>query len=99
MNERSCDVTVDFGSFASGIDGRAAARVEQLVGAADEVIELSRSPYGIEGEYRLCVRTRSASGAQRLFERLKFLLANPVRAPVTVRGPQGTFVAETSDSH
>lgn len=93
MRQTQCDVTVSFGSFAVGIDRRAAAMVEQLVRADRSVTEVTRSASGIEGEYRLCVRTRSRAEAAQLFERLKQSLAEPVKAPVSIQGPQSTFTA------
>lgn len=93
MQHTPCDVSVLFGSFAMGIDRSAAAAVEQLVRDGPEAAEATRSPYGIEGEYLLCIRTRSRSAGAQLFEKLKRTLEKPVRAPVTISGPQGTFTA------
>lgn len=93
MKEAVCEVSVHFGSFATGIDGRAAATVERLIQSDRNVAQVSRSPRGIEGEYTLCVRARSQAAAARLFDRVKQGLAEPVRAPVTVTGPQGSYSA------
>lgn len=95
MPQIDCDVTASFGSFAMGIDRRAAAAIEALVRADPSVTQVTRSPYGIEGEYRLCVGTRSAGDAAKLFERLRQSLREPVRGPVTITGPQGSYSART----
>lgn len=91
-----CAVTVRFGSFAMGIDRKAALRAEQLIGAEAGVTAITRSPPGIEGEYALCVRTASRAVAVRLFDRLRDGLASPVRAPVSITGPGGTFSAPSA---
>lgn len=90
MPQTACDVGVRFGSFATGIDGKAAAAVEQLIAADTAVAEVTRSPRGIEGEYRICVRTRSPAEAAGLVERLKQSVGPRVSAPVTITGPQGS---------
>ena len=90
---QDCSVTISFGSFAMGIDRKAAARAEQIVASDRSVVELTRSRAGIEGEYALCVRTSSRGAALRLFERLRQTFRAPVYAPVSVTGPAGSFSA------
>jgi hypothetical protein len=89
MQDTACEVTVRFGSFATGIDRRAEAIVDQLIRADGSITQVTRSPHGMEGEYTLCVRTASTAAADRLFARLKASLGESLRAPVTVTGPQG----------
>lgn len=88
-----CAVTVRFGSFATGIDRKAALRAERLIRAEAGVTGVTRSPPGIEGEYALCVRTSSRQAAARMFERLRQAFTAPVRAPVSITGPDGRFSA------
>ncbi len=86
-----CDVTVAFGSFAMGIDRRAAARVDRVIRSSQ--IRVTRSAYGREGEYSLCIRVRSTEQAVSLFEKLRESLRVPVRAPVSLRGPHESYSA------
>jgi hypothetical protein len=88
-----CHVTVGLGSFATGIDRGAAARVERLVAADLQVARATRVTLGPEGEYAICVRATSTQAATRLFRALKAALAEPVRAPVVLEGPEGGFRA------
>lgn len=88
-----CDVTIGFGSFATGIDHKAAATVERLVMADRSVTRVTRSPHGREGEYSLCVRTASREHSIKLFETLEKSLREPVDAPVFVNGPGRSFSA------
>lgn len=88
-----CDVIVGFGSFATGIDRKAAERVEQLVAADRRVVSASRVTRGPEGEYAICLRTDSPQAASGLFRSLKAALAEPVLAPVVLEGPEGGFRA------
>lgn len=90
-DQARCDVAVRFGSYAMGIDRGAAAEVERIVAAHATVTGVRRSAAGREGEYELCVATRSAQGAENLFERLKAALpANP-RGPVSIRFGERRF--------
>ncbi len=79
-----CGVTVRFGSYAMGIDRGAAAAVDHLLAESREVKGVSRSAAGREGEYALCVSTRDAAGANRLFERIVALLPPKPRGPISV---------------
>jgi hypothetical protein len=93
MDDTNCNVRVAFGSFATGIDNDAAAAVDQLIRGDPSVVAVARSATGVEGEYALCVRTRSKGAAARLFEALRTRLGRSVQAPVTLTGPQGRYSA------
>lgn len=87
-----CSLTIQFGSFAVGPDRKAAAAIDRLL-RSDASATVTRSPYGREGEYSLCVRTRSQDQAIALFEAVREILRGPVRAPVSVKGPLESFSA------
>lgn len=87
-----CPLTIQFGSFAVGPDRKAAAAIDRLL-RSDESASVTRSPYGREGEYSLCVRTSSKDHAVRLFEAVREILRAGVRAPVSVKGPFESFSA------
>jgi hypothetical protein len=80
----ACGVTVRFGSYAMGIDGGAAAAVDRLLAESREVKGVTRSAAGREGEYVLCVSTRDAASANRLFERIVAVLPSKPRGPINV---------------
>lgn len=86
-----CVLAIHFGSFAVGPDLKAAARVDRILRSSR--IRVTRSAYGREGEYSLCVRVRSTEQAMNLFEKLRESLRMPVRAPVSLRGPRESFSA------
>lgn len=77
-----CALRIAFGSFATGIDRAAAARIERLLEHDPDVSRLGRSGHGPEGEYSLCVDASQAAAA-RLFQRLKSV-AGQVRAPLSI---------------
>jgi hypothetical protein len=81
-----CSVTVRFGSYAMGIDTATAAAVDTLLGDSRDVTVVSRSAEGREGEYVLCVSTRDAEVARRLFERLAALMPARPRGPIMIEG-------------
>ena len=87
----SCSVLVRFGSYAMGIDGAAAAAVDSLVGRERDVVEASRSGFGREGEYALCVRTRTAAGAARLFDAIRAALPAEPRGPIELVAGDRSF--------
>jgi hypothetical protein len=80
----ACGLTVRFGSYAMGIDGGAAVAVERLLRADRGVSSVERKPWGREGEFDLCARTRRVADARRLSERIRSLLPARPRGPITV---------------
>ena len=80
----ACSVTARFGSYAMGIDTATAAAVDTLLAESRDVEEVSRSASGREGEYALCISTRDAAAAARLFDRISALLPPRPRGPVSV---------------
>jgi len=83
-----CDLTVSFGSYAMGIDGRALAAVRKILGdrAVTSVEEIGRGP---EGEIALCARTGRPADAKRLFNRIRAVLPAAPRGPIAVRTDSG----------
>jgi hypothetical protein len=80
----ACGLTVRFGSYAMGIDGGAAVAVERLLRADRGVNSVERKPWGREGEFDLCARTRRVADARRLSTRIRGLLPARPRGPITV---------------
>jgi hypothetical protein len=91
----ACDVDIRFGSFAAGIDKRAEAAVEALLEDEPGIAAVRRSSRGREGEYALCVSTRSSEDSARLFRRIAESLPGPASAPVTIIGAGGTYSVPT----
>lgn len=80
----SCALSIRFGSYAMGIDHAAARQIEALVSADGGVSHATRHPRGREGEYTLCVQTRSPAQAASLFDRVRPLLPADPRGPIEV---------------
>ncbi|MFC7498803.1 hypothetical protein ACFQRC_06180 [Enterovirga sp. GCM10030262] len=76
-----CGLAIRFGSYAMGIDGVAARKVEALVAGDPGARSAARHRWGREGEYTLCVETTSDAAAKALFGRIMPIL------PATPRGP------------
>jgi subtilisin family serine protease len=81
-----CSVSVRFGSYAMGIDQPAAARIEALLAGSRDVTNVARTGSGREGEFTLCVTTRTPAGAARLVEAIAALLPEQPRGPISVAG-------------
>lgn len=79
-----CSLRVRFASYAMGIDGQAATRMGTAIREAEGVTAVTRYRWGREGEYTLCVRTRSARDAAALFVRLRSLLPPRPRGPIAI---------------
>lgn len=80
-----CALIVRFGSYAMGIDRPAAARIEAFLAGRPDVAATQRYPWGREGEYDLCVRTRPQADAVALFEALRPLVPAKAVGPIEVR--------------
>jgi hypothetical protein len=87
---QTCDVSVDFGSYASGID-QASYRKTKAYDARNRTIRLVKEPpWGREGERTLCFDTRSRADANRAFEDLRKLIRAGARTgPTTVSTAAG----------
>jgi hypothetical protein len=82
----ACSLTVRFGSYAMGIDSSAAAAVDKALAGNRDVKGVSRSGWGREGEYTLCVTARDAAASGRLFDTVAALLPRQPRGPISVEG-------------
>ena len=83
-----CGLTVSFGSYAMGIDGAAYAEVRRLL-TDGAVRSIEERRWGREGEVDLCVKTRSARDATRLFKAIRASLPERPRGPVSLRSAAG----------
>ena len=69
-----------------GIDTGAAAAVDKLLAGNRDVQGVTRTPWGREGEYTLCVTARDKAAAARLFGQVAALLPERPRGPITLEG-------------
>jgi len=86
----ACDVSVQFGSYAMGIDGRGFDRVQTWVRRHPGLIRTSSvSNWGREGEKTVCLTTRTRKGMAAVFRDLRGLIGKGQRGPVEVRTLDG----------
>lgn len=85
----SCMLTIEFGSYAMGIDGPTRARVEALLVGDRAVTGFDTRRWGHEGEVGFCVRTRSAADARRLFRTIRPMIPARSNAPIELRTSDG----------
>lgn len=88
-----CAVAVRFGSYAVGIDGKAAAEVDRILAGHRDVRSVERIGAGREGEYALCIKTRSAAGAARLFDEIRAVLPARPRGPIALEAGERRYAA------
>ncbi len=84
-----CAVSVQFASYAMGIDRPAFDRVQALLKRDRGVRGVELQRWGREGETNLCVQTRKVSDARRIFGRVKAALPAKPRGPIVVETRSG----------
>ncbi|WP_180140737.1 hypothetical protein [Sphingomonas sp. R-74633] len=84
-----CAVSVQFGSYAMGIDRPAFERVRTLLAHDRGVLTVEHQRWGREGETTLCVQLRKASDTRRVFGRVKAALPARPKGPVTLEARGG----------
>ena len=86
----ACDVSVQFGSYAMGIDGRAFDKVQRYVAGHPRLIRTSSvTSWGREGEKTDCLTTRTPNGQNVAFAAIRRLVGKGQRGPVEVRTLNG----------
>lgn len=86
----ACDVSVQFGSYAMGIDGRAFDRVQTYVARHPGLVRTSSvTAWGREGERTVCLTTTSRKGMNTVFRDVRGLVGKGQRGPVEVRTLDG----------
>jgi len=87
----ACDVSVQFGSYAMGIDGRAFDKVQRYVARHPRLIRTSSvTNWGREGEKTVCLTTfKGRKGVNIAFRDIKSLVGKGQRGPVEVRTLDG----------
>ena len=87
----ACDVSVRFGSYAMGIDGRAFDKVQRYVVRHPRLIRTSSViSWGREGEKTVCMTTfNGRRGMTTAFQDIKGLVGKGQRGPVEVRTLDG----------
>lgn len=79
-----CALSVQFGSYAMGIDRPAFDRVQALLKRDARVRGVALQRWGREGETTLCVTLRRERNAKAVFERVKAALPAKPRGPIVV---------------
>jgi hypothetical protein len=87
----ACDVSVQFGSYAMGIDGRAFDKVQRYVARHPRLIRTaSTASWGREGEKTVCLTTLNGrKGVNTVFRDVRGLVGKGQRGPVEVRTLDG----------
>lgn len=81
---RNCPLLVVFGSYGAGIDRPTLDRVEHYLAGERTVTNVSRHPWGREGEVTLCVRARGSADLVRIGNRVRAAIPARPRGPITV---------------
>ncbi len=87
----ACDVSVQFGSYAMGIDGRAFDEVQRYIARHPRLILTSSvMSWGREGEKTVCLTTfNGRKGMTTVFRDIRALVGKGQRGPVEVRTLDG----------
>lgn len=84
-----CALTIVFASYGAGIDGATRTRVEALLASDRAVTGFEAQRWGREGEVNLCVRTRTAGDATRLYHGVRAMVPPRPRGPISLRTRAG----------
>jgi hypothetical protein len=84
-----CAVSVQFGSYAMGIDRPAFDKVQALLKRDTRVRGVDLQRWGREGETTLCVQLRRSRDARAVFGRVKAALPARPRGPIVVEARGG----------
>jgi len=86
-----CSVSVQFGSYAMGIDGKSFDRVERYVARNRRLVAGSNvTTWGREGERTVCITTRSRRATTQVFADIKQLIRKRAeRGPTEVKTLDG----------
>lgn len=80
-----CHVEVSFGSYAMGVDLDLKSRIQAVVAADEDVLDVQEARWGREGESTLCISTFGMPAADRLYDEIAELIPeHSERAPTTV---------------
>lgn len=85
----TCPLTIAFASYGAGIDTPVREQVQSLLVADRSVAGFDAQRWGREGEVTLCVRTRGAPDATRLFHQVRAMIPSRPRGPITMRTLNG----------
>lgn len=85
---RDCAITVSFGSFGAGTDRATLERMERRLRTDRRVRNVTRHPWGREGELTLCVRLARAIDVYRVGRDLDAMVPARPRGPVQVDYPR-----------
>lgn len=71
LSLEQCSLLIRFGSYGSGIDQKAHARVLEIIKYNNAVKEIQSHARGKEGEHSLCVSLKETSDAKLLYKAVK----------------------------
>lgn len=90
-------VIVSFTSICCGIDQEAVRIVDEVLDHLAFDKNVTRRPWGREGEFDLCISTDNKLAAERVFHTLVLSVPiNPTRPPTTIRIPGGKSFNSTA---
>ena len=85
-----CEVKIDFGSYAMGVDQDLKASILRTLNGDPDVAGWNERPWGREGESSVCVWTQNSGAADRLYDRIAAMIpAHSDRAPISVEHIDG----------
>jgi hypothetical protein len=88
-----CDVTMVFGSYASGIDGKVLDNARTwLTAHPDMVAQVTETPWGREGERTLCITATGPEAVTPVFRALRY------QVPYKIGPSPITLTSKTGDS-
>jgi len=79
-----CAITVRLGSACCGRDGKTEKAINAFIANEPKILEKTAVPWGREGEIDLCLRTKSNSDTQEIFDHIKSLIPPVSKYPTRI---------------
>ncbi|MFZ3034059.1 MAG: hypothetical protein WA138_08605 [Parvibaculum sp.] len=81
---RECAITVRFGSACCGRDGKTEKAINTFIANEPKILGKTAIPWGREGEIDLCLKIKSNSDTQEIFDHIKSLIPPVSKYPTQI---------------
>ena len=84
-----CDITVRLGSACCGRDWKTEKAINAFIANEPKIVDKTETPWGREGEIDLCLKTKSNSDTQEMFDHIKALIPSYSEYPTQIFSNRG----------
>ena len=81
---KSCDLTVYFGSFGTGVDHKTKKKIKSFLESTDSISQIEYWYSGKEGESTFCVTLKNSKDKEQIISLIKKMIPSKGRGPIQV---------------